>query len=64
VNFSLIPVAEHLDEIPPQLTGLGFIVTDLYDIQINALLMLMHCCHFFVEMVRQIMHCMFRTEAN
>jgi len=34
VNFSLIPVAEHLNEIPHQLTGLEFIATDLYEISV------------------------------
>jgi len=34
VNFSLIPVAEHLNEIPHQLTGFEFIATDLYEISV------------------------------
>ena len=54
VNFSLNPVAEYLHENQHQLTGFEFI----------ALLLLLHCCHFLIEMIRQIMHFMFRTEAN
>jgi hypothetical protein len=34
MNFSLIPAAEHLNEIPHQLTGLEFIATDLYEISV------------------------------